>query len=89
MSGTARIPWGWPPRRARAWAVPGEWIRWPRSAWREFCTIRKTVSADIGTLTCLTGSGGSKPRAYQPMALVPLRMNMAARSTYCATSLTR
>ena len=30
MRGTARTPWGSPPRRERACAVAGEWLTWPR-----------------------------------------------------------
>ena len=89
MRGTASTACGLPPKRARACAVPGECWSAPRSAWRELFTLRNTVSALRGTLTCLTMSGGSTPRAYHPIALGPFTMNMAARSTYWATSFTR
>jgi hypothetical protein len=47
------------------------------------------LSELIGTLICFTPSVGSRPRAYQPMALGPFTMNMTVRFTYPDTSLTR
>ena len=81
ISGTATMPRGWPPSRCSAWAVPGDDWSSPLTAWRELCTARKIVSAVRGMSVCLTASRGSTPFAYQPIALGPLTMNIAARST--------
>ena len=47
------------------------------------------MSAESGMFTCFTMSPGSTPLLYQPIALGPFTMNIAARSTYCDTSFTR
>ncbi len=69
--------------------MPAACEMWPRSAWRELNTTRNTVSPFRGMVTDFTTSGGCTPRAYQPIAFGPFTMNMAARSMYWPTSLTR
>ena len=90
ISGTARMPCGLPPSRASAWVVPGECA--------DVAAQRLARVVDVAE----HGVGGERdvdlldrprrarcPRAYQPIALGPLTMNIAARSTYCETSFTR
>ena len=81
ISGTASTPLALPPRRESAWAVPAESWRRPRTAARVFWTVRNIVSAPSGTFTCFSASGVCIPLPYQPMALGPFTMNIAARST--------